>query len=453
MQPFSSRGPTDDGRIKPDLMAPDGVSTSSYGPLAFYGTSAAAPHVAGVAALLLSSDRSLTLDELRLTLESSATDKGAPGKDTIYGMGIIDAHIAFQRIHGGLQKYTISVHAYPDEYQYPEELSKELSAGISISYVYDGIASSMNALTPLQIQADIGSNATFTVESIPPGYAWNEWDNYGYGRTSSETLKITLNEDHAVIAYFTKINITNNTLLEVHAHSIDFQYPDEPNEELPLTLKVTYIYNRTIHDAESIKIGSTSKKLMVDPNSTAILTVATTPIGFTWNKWQIVDGESTSNQTIHISVEGNTTSIVVAYLESSTVEVGFTVTAEPEFIIYVPGQTVDFNIYLAPINEFDGEVILKVEAPPEVEVQLTPERLHPPGSAKLTVTVNEETRDRMEITVKAIFENTTTFVMVTLQAWSIPGFSASAILVGSILALTILYFERKRSNAYLGIGM
>jgi subtilisin family serine protease len=48
---FSSRGPTIDNRTKPDVVAPDGVSTSVI--LRFFGTSASAPHVAGAAALLL----------------------------------------------------------------------------------------------------------------------------------------------------------------------------------------------------------------------------------------------------------------------------------------------------------------------------------------------------------------------------------------------------------------
>jgi hypothetical protein len=54
---FTSRGPTIDGRVKPDIAAIDGVSITgagSFGAL-FFGTSAAAPHLGGLAALLLQS--------------------------------------------------------------------------------------------------------------------------------------------------------------------------------------------------------------------------------------------------------------------------------------------------------------------------------------------------------------------------------------------------------------
>jgi hypothetical protein len=54
-EPFSSRGPTLDGRTKPDVAAIDGVSVTGAGGFGtqFFGTSAATPHLGGVAALLL----------------------------------------------------------------------------------------------------------------------------------------------------------------------------------------------------------------------------------------------------------------------------------------------------------------------------------------------------------------------------------------------------------------
>ena len=84
---FSSQGPTSDGRMKPDISGPDGVSSSVYQPDLFYGTSASAPHVAGAAALILSNVPNLTVSELWDAMTSSAIDMGIPGQDTVYGFG------------------------------------------------------------------------------------------------------------------------------------------------------------------------------------------------------------------------------------------------------------------------------------------------------------------------------------------------------------------------------
>ena len=85
---YSSRGPTADGRIKPDLVAPSGVTTASYGvDRLFGGTSAATPHVAGAAALLKSANPSLSRDDLWQALVEATVDVGAPGKDDSTGYG------------------------------------------------------------------------------------------------------------------------------------------------------------------------------------------------------------------------------------------------------------------------------------------------------------------------------------------------------------------------------
>jgi subtilisin family serine protease len=105
---FSSRGPTNDGRLKPDVTAPDGMSNSVYAlstgnhdadlsaGISFFGTSASAPHTAGAAALLLSANSSLTANDLQSLLESTAVDLGTPGKDNLYGSGRIDVYNASQ---------------------------------------------------------------------------------------------------------------------------------------------------------------------------------------------------------------------------------------------------------------------------------------------------------------------------------------------------------------------
>lgn len=87
IEPYSSQGPTWDGRTKPDIVAPARVSTASYGPQGFPGTSAAAPHVAGAAALVKQANPSWGPTQIRQFLESRAVDLGAPGKDNVFGAG------------------------------------------------------------------------------------------------------------------------------------------------------------------------------------------------------------------------------------------------------------------------------------------------------------------------------------------------------------------------------
>ena len=87
IEEYSSRGPTTDGRIKPDLVAPTGVSTASYGPDPYFGTSAAAPHVAGAAALIKSANPSYSRRQLWNALVAATVDIGPRGRDNDSGYG------------------------------------------------------------------------------------------------------------------------------------------------------------------------------------------------------------------------------------------------------------------------------------------------------------------------------------------------------------------------------
>jgi len=106
---FSSFGPTDDGRIKPDVMGngADLFSASNVSDTDYYvsqGTSMSAPNVAGTAALLVEhfENQFSTLPSSAMTkavLIHTASDGGNIGPDYSYGWGLVDAAAAAEFIY------------------------------------------------------------------------------------------------------------------------------------------------------------------------------------------------------------------------------------------------------------------------------------------------------------------------------------------------------------------
>jgi len=98
---FSSRGPTGDGRCKPDLVAPGEKITAPVpggGLKSLDGTSMAAPHVSGAAALVLARHPELIGQpgEIKRVLCATATDLGR--ERYFQGSGVVDALRAIQSI-------------------------------------------------------------------------------------------------------------------------------------------------------------------------------------------------------------------------------------------------------------------------------------------------------------------------------------------------------------------
>jgi len=91
---FSTNGGTT--LAKPDVTAADGVFTKTPGFLPFFGTSAAAPHAAAIAALVKSAKPSLTNVQIKTILFTTALDNMAAGVDRDSGWGIVMALPAVQ---------------------------------------------------------------------------------------------------------------------------------------------------------------------------------------------------------------------------------------------------------------------------------------------------------------------------------------------------------------------
>ncbi len=131
--PFSSRGPTADGRVKPDIAAPghsiiagyiDPSGTGFYGCTndcyaSLSGTSMATPFTAGTVALMLeaASPFMLTPADIRAILAATAQDRGALAadesavKDNDWGHGLLDSYAAVAHAGAALDRTPT---AFPD---------------------------------------------------------------------------------------------------------------------------------------------------------------------------------------------------------------------------------------------------------------------------------------------------------------------------------------------------
>ncbi len=140
---FSSWGPTDDGRIKPDIVANGEVlysttngGNTSYGNLS--GTSMSAPNAAGTAALLIQKygrlfpGEAMRASTLKGLLIHTADDLGNPGPDYRYGWGLLngEAAAALMRDHA----------ENPLKIRMTENLLTSAAVSASHEFVWDGVS-------------------------------------------------------------------------------------------------------------------------------------------------------------------------------------------------------------------------------------------------------------------------------------------------------------------------
>lgn len=174
IEPFSSIGPTDDGRLKPDIVAPDGVSTASYGMGAFSGTSASAPHAAGAAVLAKQLFPAYTPAQLQAFLEGRAVDLGSAGKDNTFGSG---------------------------------RLSLGSAGAASVTMSVAGNGTTMPA--PGTHTYPVGTTANIT--AMPDaGWRFSGWtgDNGTIADISSDNTSIMMNGDYSITANFDRPVLT-----------------------------------------------------------------------------------------------------------------------------------------------------------------------------------------------------------------------------------------------------
>lgn len=214
---YSSKGPTLDGRIKPDVVAPgggilsgDGIYAPMCGTKDYYvekrGTSMAAPHVSGIVALLLEANPNLTPMQVKYILTSTAikceyTDaKYRPNNEEGYGLVQADAAVEAALNISSLPQLDVDVTPTRDLYYYQWNVTLIVdSHGVPDVQFYmvfynetgfpifskvgvtneSGLAEVTINSTELAVNLTITGNATvtFTFLAYKLGYEWTSFNS------------------------------------------------------------------------------------------------------------------------------------------------------------------------------------------------------------------------------------------------------------------------------------
>lgn len=116
----------------------------------FYdGTSMAAPHVAAVVALMMANGQT-GIENIRTILQETAVDLGSPGRDDLYGYGLIDAYSALTHSSGGCSGV--------DDFE-PHDPSRTLD-------VSDNSPNPFRTSTRFMIELDFPQTVSVTIHNI-----------------------------------------------------------------------------------------------------------------------------------------------------------------------------------------------------------------------------------------------------------------------------------------------
>lgn len=216
---------------KPEIVAPDGADTTFFGSDTdgngrpnFFGTSAAAPHAAGLAALLLGADPTLAPADVYGLLENTAIDMGAPGFDNDTGFGFIQADEALAAI-GPVTFHTLTV------------ASSNPSSGGAIGVSPNDMNSQGNGTTQFTRTYSEGKWVTLVAPAKAGVNNFSGWT--GCDSATGAVCNVTMSADKTVTASFVNPLVLKPALLPTAEVGVAFDQPLATGGVAPYTITKT----------------------------------------------------------------------------------------------------------------------------------------------------------------------------------------------------------------------
>ena len=251
---FSSRGPTEDFEIKPAVTAPGVfITTASSGdapdaPFPYIedgisGTSFSAPHVSGIAALILEQNPEFTQEDVRSALVTTATrldtDAGASGGEgaDVYTAGAGQA-TADRALDPDLFVDTPQIGF---EFEPIEDFGEEKSESFSVENLQDEPVNLSITGTLEHVTEDAEGNFTLNRSSVEVG----PQENAGF----ELTVNASANTDGLYSGYLT---LSNNVTDESHTVIFGYEQPVDLDDAIAITKNT--IDNRSV-EGEGVNIA------------------------------------------------------------------------------------------------------------------------------------------------------------------------------------------------------
>ena len=197
---YSSRGPTPDGRVKPDIVGADGYVALDG---ANYGTSYAAPHVAGLAALVRQQNPSFSPAQTTEYLKAHAVPRGYPDPNNTWGhgfaqlppFGCVDRLLGDGTVSGAwTSSCTSAVHAQKSSRYYTFTIAQQSTVTIDLSssvdsylYLRNGYNNQKGVVLHEDDDSGTGTDARIS-ESLAVGTYTIEATTASTGQTGAFTL-------------------------------------------------------------------------------------------------------------------------------------------------------------------------------------------------------------------------------------------------------------------------
>lgn len=382
LYPYSGRGPSACGQpVYPQLVAPGvGIHTTDlYGLYADpTGTSVAAPHAAGVLALLLQAFPGISADRQAAALENSAADLGAAGADDSYGYGRLDALAAYRWL-ATAPDFTSSV----------SPSSASTAPGGTVSYTV--------SVSPVN---GFAGDVSLTLSGLPEGQAsWSVTPPGIAGGSGSAQLTVSTATSIAAGTYPLTITATSGATVHSAAAALVVTAPPD------FTLSATPVSRKVLAGAGvTYTVGVASLNGFAG-NVALSLTGLPSGVGAASFSPLVLAGAGSSQLTVTTSATapggtypltiagtaaGVTHSVAVTLVVSPR---DFALSVRPSSVTISRGQSAKYTVDVSVIGGSAGKVSLAVAGlPTGTMAVLSPNPVGAPGSSALTAKTTSSTR-------------------------------------------------------------